>query len=201
MHPIQVGPPISHLYSRHVTHQSAAMPGHRSLLAATRTFAPFSLPRARPLFLPLRPLSTTPARLLATPQTGPQRVSPGPIRTPTPDSTSVADSAHPGSRKPGETDPNAAGVAGVAYPDYSKGPSALDKASQLFFFTEIIRGERRTSTEGRRAERDGFDAMQLTWTGGQACGSCWSNSFDHHTPSCIPSKRARSRLGSEVSMR
>lgn len=29
----------------------------------------------------------------------------------------------------------------VAYPDYSKGPSALDKASQLFFFTEILRGE------------------------------------------------------------
>lgn len=27
------------------------------------------------------------------------------------------------------------------YPDYSKGPSALDKASQLFFFTEILRGE------------------------------------------------------------
>lgn len=26
-------------------------------------------------------------------------------------------------------------------PDYSKGPSALDKASQLFFFTEIMRGE------------------------------------------------------------
>lgn len=26
------------------------------------------------------------------------------------------------------------------YPDYSKGPSALDKASQLFFFTEILRG-------------------------------------------------------------
>jgi len=28
----------------------------------------------------------------------------------------------------------------VAWPDYSKGPSALDKASQLFFFTEILRG-------------------------------------------------------------
>jgi NADH dehydrogenase (ubiquinone) Fe-S protein 8 len=27
------------------------------------------------------------------------------------------------------------------WPDYSKGPSALDKASQLFFFTEIVRGE------------------------------------------------------------
>lgn len=28
----------------------------------------------------------------------------------------------------------------VEYPDYSKGPSALDKASRLFFFTEIVRG-------------------------------------------------------------
>lgn len=27
------------------------------------------------------------------------------------------------------------------YPDYSKGPSAIDKAAQLFFFTEIFRGE------------------------------------------------------------
>jgi hypothetical protein len=27
------------------------------------------------------------------------------------------------------------------YPDYSKGPSALDKASSQFFFTEILRGE------------------------------------------------------------
>ncbi|CAO1622987.1 unnamed protein product [Parajaminaea phylloscopi] len=26
------------------------------------------------------------------------------------------------------------------YPDYSKGPSAIDKAAQLFFFTEILRG-------------------------------------------------------------
>jgi len=30
----------------------------------------------------------------------------------------------------------------VANPDYSKGPSALDKAAHLFFFTEIVRGER-----------------------------------------------------------
>lgn len=26
------------------------------------------------------------------------------------------------------------------YPDYSRGPSALDKASRLFFFSEILRG-------------------------------------------------------------
>jgi len=28
----------------------------------------------------------------------------------------------------------------VQRPDYSKGPSALDKAAHLFFFTEIMRG-------------------------------------------------------------
>jgi NADH dehydrogenase (ubiquinone) Fe-S protein 8 len=41
-------------------------------------------------------------------------------------------------------------------PDYSKGPSALDKASQLFFFTEIFRGAsqsvRRGAGRGRGAE-------------------------------------------------
>lgn len=29
----------------------------------------------------------------------------------------------------------------VQNPDYSKGPSALDKAAHLFFFTEIMRGK------------------------------------------------------------
>jgi hypothetical protein len=32
-------------------------------------------------------------------------------------------------------------MASPAQNDYSKGPSALDKASQLFFFSEIVRGE------------------------------------------------------------
>lgn len=32
------------------------------------------------------------------------------------------------------------GADATKYPDYSKGPSALDKAAQLFFFTEILRG-------------------------------------------------------------
>lgn len=29
----------------------------------------------------------------------------------------------------------------AVYPDYSKGPSAIDKAAKLFFFTEILRGK------------------------------------------------------------
>ncbi|KAK1923468.1 hypothetical protein DB88DRAFT_528199, partial [Papiliotrema laurentii] len=75
----------------------------------------------RPLPLPLlaRPLSTSAPRLFATPTTGPQRVSPGPIRSPPAKDAVVAEEA---------------------YPDYSKGPSAIDKAAQLFFFTEIVRG-------------------------------------------------------------
>lgn len=28
----------------------------------------------------------------------------------------------------------------TTYPDYSKGPSAIEKAAKLFFFTEILRG-------------------------------------------------------------
>ncbi|CAD6883946.1 unnamed protein product, partial [Tilletia controversa] len=33
----------------------------------------------------------------------------------------------------------ATATATAQYPDYSKGPSALDKAANLFFFTEILR--------------------------------------------------------------
>lgn len=46
-----------------------------------------------------------------------------------------------GSQKMGTDNPNEM----RSYPDYSKGPSALDKASQLFFFTEILRGESLTT--------------------------------------------------------
>lgn len=45
---------------------------------------------------------------------------------------------------PGYSPPPAAPIVPKAQQtvvDYSKGPSALDKASSLFFFTEILRGE------------------------------------------------------------
>ncbi|GAA5936829.1 NuoI/complex I 23 kDa subunit family protein [Sporobolomyces koalae] len=67
-----------------------------------------------------RPFSTTPLRLLATPQTGPVHVGRDPH---------AAEHAR-----------KAAVQQQVYTPDYSKGPSALDKASSLFFFTEIVRG-------------------------------------------------------------
>ncbi|KAI9638787.1 uncharacterized protein MKK02DRAFT_13311, partial [Dioszegia hungarica] len=78
-----------------------------------------------------RSLHSTPFRLLATPQTGPQTVSSGPIKTPNPSQTANATGASAGAL--GTT-------AKAEYPDYSKGESALDKAAQLFFFTEILRG-------------------------------------------------------------
>lgn len=67
--------------------------------------------------LVVRALSTSPVLRLATPQTGP---------------------THPGYPTP----PPAPVVpkATTQVTDYSQGPSALDKASSLFFFTEILRG-------------------------------------------------------------
>ncbi|GAA5963773.1 hypothetical protein JCM3765_006847 [Sporobolomyces pararoseus] len=67
-----------------------------------------------------RPFSTTPLRLLATPQTGPTHVGRDPHAA--------------------EHVRKAVAQQQVYTPDYSKGPSALDKASSLFFFTEIVRG-------------------------------------------------------------
>lgn len=40
---------------------------------------------------------------------------------------------------------NEPGAAPALVDDYSTGPSALDKASRLFFFTEILRGQFRRS--------------------------------------------------------
>lgn len=113
-----------------------AIPALRSIAA------PLTRSSLRPLPLPLlaRPLSTSAPRLFATPTTGPQRVSPGPIRSPP--AKDVLGLTGKDNRHKGDTEPDSeAVVAEEAYPDYSKGPSAIDKAAQLFFFTEIVRGE------------------------------------------------------------
>ncbi|KIR25220.1 NADH-ubiquinone oxidoreductase subunit 8 [Cryptococcus deuterogattii 99/473] len=72
-----------------------------------------------------RTLITTPPRLLATPSghTGPQHITPGPPKSPNPLQTGTQDA-----------------ISAQKYPDYSTGPSAIDKASQLLFLTEIVRG-------------------------------------------------------------
>lgn len=84
-------------------------------------------------------------------------------------------------------------------PDYSKGPSALDKASQLFFFTEIFRGA--SITSGWRLAGDGLAGAGLGcvrgWGGGRwsslveteatssrrpmvrECSSCGPHDHDH----------------------
>lgn len=105
-----------------------------------------ALPLVTPRAVSIRTLHSTPFRLLATPQTGPQTLSQGPIATPNPAEASVRTGEHPGSHgaKIGGQQAGSGPVGTLAkaeYPDYSKGESALDKASQLFFFTEIVRGE------------------------------------------------------------
>lgn len=88
-------------------------------------------------------VARAPVRFLATPTTGPQTLTSGPIKTPHPLDASTKSARDEGSRHSGEGEPGSAVAAKAteAWPDYSKGPSALDKASQLFFFTEIVRGE------------------------------------------------------------
>jgi hypothetical protein len=102
-----------------------------------------SLRASSSLRRPISALPRAPIRFLATPSTGPQTVSSGPIKTPHPLDASTKTNKDEGSRHGGEQTPGSAAAvkATQAWPDYSKGPSALDKASQLFFFTEIVRGE------------------------------------------------------------
>jgi len=101
-----------------------------------------SLRASSSLRRPVSALGRAPVRFLATPTTGPQTVSSGPIKTPHPLDASTKSNQDDGSRHGGEQTPGSAAAvkATQAWPDYSKGPSALDKASQLFFFTEIVRG-------------------------------------------------------------
>jgi NADH dehydrogenase (ubiquinone) Fe-S protein 8 len=102
-----------------------------------------SLRASSSLRRPISALPRAPVRFLATPTTGPQTVSSGPIKTPHPLDASTKTNNDEGSRHVGEQQPGSAAAvkATQAWPDYSKGPSALDKASQLFFFTEIVRGK------------------------------------------------------------
>ncbi|BGP53367.1 ndufs8, ubiquinone oxidoreductase 23 kd subunit [Rhodotorula sphaerocarpa] len=75
---------------------------------------------ARPAVVSRRAFSSSPAALLATPQTGPTSVGRAPRHT--------DQIRHQRKQQALES------------PDYSHGPSALDKAAGLFFFSEIVRG-------------------------------------------------------------
>jgi len=112
----------------------------RSLQSLSLASRPTVLRSSFP-FRPLRQLSTSPAlslqtssrRWLATPSSGPQVVPPSATASP-PDFGSSK-----GTQPAPIEDKEANGVP-EQWTDYSKGPSAIDKAAQLFFFTEIIRG-------------------------------------------------------------
>ncbi|POY70736.1 putative NADH:ubiquinone reductase (H(+)-translocating) [Rhodotorula taiwanensis] len=75
---------------------------------------------ARPAVVSRRAFSSSPVALLATPQTGPTHVGRAPRH---------ADQIRHQRKQQA-----------LESPDYSSGPSALDKAAGLFFFSEIVRG-------------------------------------------------------------
>lgn len=93
-----------------------------------------------PLYNTHRSISFSALRAFATPSsststsTSPSHLESGPIKTPHPIEASTKTAASDAAAKKAE-------AGGLVYEDYSKGPSALDKAAQLFFFTEILRGE------------------------------------------------------------
>lgn len=118
-----------------------------TLLAATRTGSILPMPlrvtspiasssaSSSSILTPslLRSFSSTPASWVSRPQTGPHVLSDTHMAPNHRDvmGASTMDAQMALKKETG----------GRVYPDYSKGPSALDKASQLFFFTEILRGE------------------------------------------------------------
>ncbi|KAJ1030056.1 hypothetical protein NDA16_000969 [Ustilago loliicola] len=100
--------------------------------ASSSTAAPLCFASAAPstTLYNARLFSSSIARSLATPQTGPTQIPEG--RPPSPEAAHTATYDATSAQSQVRDDP--------IYPDYSKGPSALDKAGQLFFFTEILRG-------------------------------------------------------------
>ncbi|WRT69788.1 NADH-ubiquinone oxidoreductase 23 kDa subunit, mitochondrial [Kwoniella shivajii] len=120
----------------------------RPVLPLFRPLLPQPIPIARSIHTSPRILLATPtggSRNPFAPRTGPKHLTPGPVKTPNPRETTTANANSEGSRHEGEV--STSGGSSISssspasqYPDYSKGPSALDKASQLFFFTEIVRG-------------------------------------------------------------
>ena len=134
-----------------------------------------------------RPVSALPrasVRFLATPTTGPQTVSSGPIKTPHPLDASTKSNADEGSRHAGEQQPGSAAAvkASQAYPDYSKGPSALDKASQLFFFTEIVRGESSLFGIYSSIEQGSEENVELTDRNVDCIGAILQTTIYNHVP-------------------
>ncbi|GAC99381.1 potential mitochondrial Complex I, NUIM_23kd subunit [Pseudozyma hubeiensis SY62] len=110
--------------------RSAAIASRSYASTSTATPLRFAVAAPSTTLYSARLFSSSIARSLATPQTGPTHVasqnppSPEIVKTATYDASKAQHQVRDA----------------PVYPDYSKGPSALDKAGQLFFFTEILRG-------------------------------------------------------------
>ncbi|SJX60684.1 probable NADH-ubiquinone oxidoreductase 23 kDa subunit precursor [Sporisorium reilianum f. sp. reilianum] len=109
----------------------------RSAVLASRSYASTSAAAAPLRFATAVPSTATlyNARLFSSsiarsPQTGPTHIVDK--APPSPEITKTATYDASSAQHQLDAEP--------VYPDYSKGPSALDKAGQLFFFTEILRG-------------------------------------------------------------
>lgn len=96
-----------------------------------------------------RSISFSPFRRFAQPTTSPDRLQSGPVKTPNPAQTANSTAENAGSQRNASPE-QPAQLGGIQFEDYSKGPSALDKAAQLFFFTEILRGGCVSSERRRR---------------------------------------------------
>lgn len=148
-----------------------------------------------------RSFITSPFRSLATPTTSPSpsHITPGPPKTPNPADASNRDASHLGSREPEK----------AVTADYSKGPSALDKASQLFFFTEILRGSSPPLLVGtlglelmypnRHVDRSRAVLPSVFAFATQPAVTNTPFLQARHTPSCTHSRRAQLLLGSVAS--
>lgn len=95
-----------------------------------------------------------------------------------------------GLRSPQETAALTGGEPGQYVNPYQHGPSAIDKAVHLFFFTEILRG-------GNIIMPDVSDVSDIDI---QACGLCWKISSDSRTPSCTLMRRVPFHRGSAGNM-
>jgi NADH dehydrogenase (ubiquinone) Fe-S protein 8 len=95
-----------------------------------------------------------------------------------------------GLRSPQETAALTGGGPGQYVNPYQHGPSAIDKAVHLFFFTEILRG-------GNIIIPNVSDVSDIDI---QACGLCWKISSDSRTPSCTLMRRVPFHRGSAGNM-
>ena len=102
---------------------SSMRPGLGSARALRALLAPSAVARAS-----LHSCSQHKVKATSPDQAGPVTPGTGPVHSNFPADQAPVDLSKPYQQRAAQA------------PDYSKGPSALDKAAHLFFFTEIMRG-------------------------------------------------------------